>query len=114
MLSPRRRGRARKRLHRGGRSRRRALLPLTHPPREPALHRRLTAAVAKNIPRIIIDPVRIRAMEETVMALVKVRSDLTASVWKVEVAVGQTVAENDVLAILESMKTEIPVEAPVA
>lgn len=48
------------------------------------------------------------------MALVKVRSDLTASVWKVEVEVGQAVAQDDVLAILESMKTEIPVNAPVA
>jgi biotin carboxyl carrier protein len=33
-------------------------------------------------------------------------------VWKIERAVGDTVAEGDVLIILESMKMEIPVEAP--
>lgn len=37
---------------------------------------------------------------------------MTASVWKVTVEVGQTVAEGDQLIILESMKMEIPVEAP--
>lgn len=39
---------------------------------------------------------------------------MTASVWKVEVAVGQTVAADDDLVILESMKMEIPVAAPEA
>ena len=34
--------------------------------------------------------------------------------WQVHVEVGQTVAEGDTIAILESMKMEIPVEAPVA
>jgi acetyl-CoA carboxylase biotin carboxyl carrier protein len=42
----------------------------------------------------------------------KVRSEITGSVWKVEVAVGQTVAEGDTLVIVESMKMEIPVIAP--
>lgn len=42
----------------------------------------------------------------------RVLSDMVASVWKVEVAPGQSVAAGDVLVILESMKTEIPVEAP--
>jgi len=41
-----------------------------------------------------------------------VRSEIAGSVWKVEVSVGQSVAEGDVLIILESMKMEIPVEAP--
>ena len=45
------------------------------------------------------------------MAETKILSDMNARVWKIEVAVGDTVAEGDVLMILESMKTEIPVEA---
>lgn len=39
-------------------------------------------------------------------------SDLNAKVWKVEVAVGDTVAADSTLIILESMKTEIPIDAP--
>ncbi len=42
----------------------------------------------------------------------KVRSEITGSVWKVEVAVGQAVAEGDTLVIVESMKMEIPISAP--
>jgi biotin carboxyl carrier protein len=42
----------------------------------------------------------------------KVRSEVTGSVWKVEVAVGQTVNEGDTLVIVESMKMEIPISAP--
>jgi biotin carboxyl carrier protein len=41
-----------------------------------------------------------------------VRTEVAGSVWKVEVAVGQPVAEGDALVIVESMKMEIPVEAP--
>ena len=41
----------------------------------------------------------------------KVLSEVTGSVWKVEVAVGQQVAEGDTLIIVESMKMEIPVES---
>ena len=37
---------------------------------------------------------------------------MTANVWQVHTEVGQTVSEGDVLMILESMKMEIPVEAP--
>lgn len=44
--------------------------------------------------------------------MTKVRSDMVANVWKVTVSVGQTVAEGEVLVVLESMKMEIPVEAP--
>jgi len=44
----------------------------------------------------------------------KVLSEVSGSVWKVEVAVGQTVAEGDTLLIVESMKMEIPVTAPKA
>lgn len=43
-----------------------------------------------------------------------VRADIAANVWKVEVAVGDVVEADQVLAILESMKMEIPVEAPSA
>jgi len=48
------------------------------------------------------------------MAEVKVRSEIAAKVWKVEVAVGATVAEGDSIIQLESMKMEIPILAPVA
>jgi acetyl-CoA carboxylase biotin carboxyl carrier protein len=41
-----------------------------------------------------------------------VKSEIAGSVWKIETKVGQTVAEGEVLMILESMKMEIPVEAP--
>jgi len=44
----------------------------------------------------------------------EVKAEITANVWQVHVEAGQTVAEGDTLAILESMKMEIPVEAPVA
>ena len=43
-----------------------------------------------------------------------VESEVIGNVWKVEVAVGDRVAEGDVLVILESMKMEIPVESPQA
>ena len=46
------------------------------------------------------------------MAEIRVRSEISGSVWKIEVAVGDTVAEDDPLLILESMKLEIPVLAP--
>ena len=42
----------------------------------------------------------------------RVRSDMVANVWKVSVSVGDAVSEGDTIVILESMKTEIPVEAP--
>ena len=43
-----------------------------------------------------------------------VRAEITANVWQVPAEVGQTVDEGDELAILESMKMEIPVIAPVS
>ena len=42
----------------------------------------------------------------------EVRSEMVANVWKVVVNAGDTVAAGDPLVILESMKMEIPVEAP--
>ena len=41
----------------------------------------------------------------------QVHAEMVANVWKVLVAAGDTVAEGDTLAILESMKMEIPVIA---
>lgn len=46
------------------------------------------------------------------MARTTVSSEVTGSVWKVEKAVGDEVAAGEVIMILESMKMEIPVEAP--
>ena len=48
------------------------------------------------------------------MAELKVRSEIAGSVWKIAVAVGDRVAEDDPLVILESMKMEIPLLAPQA
>ena len=44
--------------------------------------------------------------------LSEVRSDLAANVWKILVAPGASVEEDETIMILESMKMEIPVEAP--
>ena len=46
------------------------------------------------------------------MADLRVRSEIAGSVWKIEVAVGDSVGEEDPLIILESMKMEIPLVAP--
>ncbi len=46
------------------------------------------------------------------MATLEIRSEVTGTVWKVEMAAGDAVAAGDVIMILESMKMEIPVEAP--
>jgi acetyl-CoA carboxylase biotin carboxyl carrier protein len=43
-----------------------------------------------------------------------VTAHITGTVWKIEVKVGDTVAEEQTLVILESMKMEMPVEAPEA
>jgi acetyl-CoA carboxylase biotin carboxyl carrier protein len=43
--------------------------------------------------------------------LPEVEAHITGTVWKVEVAVGDTVKEGDTVVILESMKMEMPVEA---
>jgi biotin carboxyl carrier protein len=41
-------------------------------------------------------------------------AEMVANVWKVVAAAGDAVEEGDTICILESMKMEIPVEAPVA
>jgi acetyl-CoA carboxylase biotin carboxyl carrier protein len=43
-----------------------------------------------------------------------IRSEVSGSVWKIEVTVGQQVQEGDTLLVVESMKMEIPVSAPSA
>jgi len=45
---------------------------------------------------------------------IRVRSEIAGSVWKIEVAIGDAVAADDPLVILESMKMEIPLLAPQA
>ena len=44
----------------------------------------------------------------------EVRAHITGTVWKIEKQPGNEVAEGDVVVILESMKMEMPVEAPCA
>lgn len=48
------------------------------------------------------------------MARSTVKTEITGKVWKVTATVGQKLAEDDPIVILESMKMEIPVAAPVA
>jgi acetyl-CoA carboxylase biotin carboxyl carrier protein len=40
-----------------------------------------------------------------------IEAHITGTVWKIEVNVGDAVAEGDTVVILESMKMEMPVEA---
>lgn len=47
------------------------------------------------------------------MAEFRVKSEITGKVWQIEASVGQKLAEEDPIVILESMKMEIPVVAPV-
>ncbi len=42
----------------------------------------------------------------------EVEAQIAGNVWKIEKAVGDDLAEEDVILIIESMKMEIPVEAP--
>jgi acetyl-CoA carboxylase biotin carboxyl carrier protein len=44
----------------------------------------------------------------------QVEAQITGNVWKIEKQVGDVLEEEDVILILESMKMEIPVEAPCA
>ncbi len=48
------------------------------------------------------------------MATTQVTSVVIGTVWKIEKAVGDTLAAGELIMILESMKMEIPVEAPVS
>ena len=44
--------------------------------------------------------------------MTKVLAHITGTVWKIEKAIGDSVEEGEAVAILESMKMEMPVEAP--
>jgi len=46
------------------------------------------------------------------MAATKVVTDVAGNVWKIVTKVGDKVAEDDTIMIMESMKMEIPVTAP--
>ena len=41
-----------------------------------------------------------------------IKAHITGTVWKVEVEVGEEIEEEEVVMILESMKMEMPIEAP--
>jgi acetyl-CoA carboxylase biotin carboxyl carrier protein len=43
--------------------------------------------------------------------MAEVEAHITGTVWKIECAVGDDIEEGDTVAILESMKMEMPVEA---
>lgn len=47
------------------------------------------------------------------MATVEVKSEIAGKVWKIEAKPGDRLEEDDPILILESMKMEIPVSAPV-
>lgn len=46
------------------------------------------------------------------MATIDVKAEISGNVWKIEAAIGDMLAEDDAIAILESMKMEIPIIAP--
>lgn len=46
--------------------------------------------------------------------MTEVKAELVGNVWKVEASPGQRVEADDVLIVMESMKMEIPVTAPIA
>jgi biotin carboxyl carrier protein len=48
------------------------------------------------------------------VATTEITSDVIGTVWRIEKAIGDSVAEGEIIMFLESMKMEIPVEAPVA
>ncbi|AKU91852.1 Biotin carboxyl carrier protein [Vulgatibacter incomptus] len=43
---------------------------------------------------------------------VEIPAHITGTIWKIEKRKGDAVSEGDVLVILESMKMEMPLEAP--
>jgi acetyl-CoA carboxylase biotin carboxyl carrier protein len=44
--------------------------------------------------------------------LTDVKAEVTGTVWKIVCTLGDSIQQGDAVAILESMKMEIPVEAP--
>jgi biotin carboxyl carrier protein len=45
---------------------------------------------------------------------VQIKAELAGNLWKIVVSVGQQVRADETLMILESMKMEIPINAPAA
>ena len=48
------------------------------------------------------------------MAINRIESQVTGTVWKVERQTGATLADGETILIIKSMKMEIPVDAPAA
>ena len=48
------------------------------------------------------------------MPKVEITTEVAGSVWKIEASVGDLLAAEEVILILESMKMEIPIETPCA
>jgi len=48
------------------------------------------------------------------MPVIDIKAEVTGKVWKLEAAAGTALTTGDIVMILESMKMEIPVEAPKA
>ncbi len=46
--------------------------------------------------------------------MAEVKAELVGNLWKITTEVGQQVEEDDTIMILESMKMEIPIVAPLA
>jgi acetyl-CoA carboxylase biotin carboxyl carrier protein len=42
----------------------------------------------------------------------EVEAQIAGNIWKIERSVGDSLAEEEVILIIESMKMEVPVEAP--
>jgi acetyl-CoA carboxylase biotin carboxyl carrier protein len=57
-------------------------------------------------PVYIVPPNTIKGLQ-----VAQVEANITGTVWRIEVAVGDTVQEGDTVVILESMKMEMPIEA---
>ena len=58
-----------------------------------------------------VQPVDDRDAGYRARSVADIEAHITGTVWKIEVEVGDTVEEGDTVAILESMKMEMPVEA---
>jgi acetyl-CoA carboxylase biotin carboxyl carrier protein len=58
----------------------------------------------------IVLPQRLRE-RRTEDHMTNVEAHITGTVWKIECALGDAIEEGDTVAILESMKMEMPVEA---
>jgi acetyl-CoA carboxylase biotin carboxyl carrier protein len=54
---------------------------------------------------------RVTGQRGVEVSLTEIGAHITGTVWKIECAVGDEIEEGDTVAILESMKMEMPVEA---